>query len=34
MSRAEIERRGGAGVDNAHDLLVGNGGVIGSTLMR
>jgi hypothetical protein len=33
MSRAEVERRGGAGVDNSHDLLVGNGGV-GSTSTR
>ena len=30
MSRAEVERRGGAGVDSGHDNLVGNGG-IGST---
>jgi hypothetical protein len=33
MSRAEVERRGGAGVDNGHDLLVRNGG-IGSTSTR
>ena len=30
MSRAEVECRGGAGVDSGHDLLVGNDGV-GST---
>jgi hypothetical protein len=30
MSRAEVEHRGSTGVDNGHDLLVGNAGV-GST---
>jgi hypothetical protein len=30
MSRAEVERRGGAGIDSGHDLVVGNGDV-GST---
>jgi hypothetical protein len=33
MSRAEVERRGVAGVDNGRDLLVGNDGV-GSTSTR
>jgi hypothetical protein len=32
MSRVEVQRRGGTGVDSGHDLLVGNSG--GSTLMR
>ena len=33
MSQAEVERRGGAGVDSGHDLLLGNDG-IGSTSTR
>jgi hypothetical protein len=33
MSRAEVERRGGAGVDSGHDLLVRNDSV-GSTSTR
>ena len=33
VSRAEVERRSDAGVDNSHDLLVGNGGGV-STLTR
>jgi hypothetical protein len=27
MSRAKVESRGGAGVDDGHDLPVGNGGI-------
>jgi hypothetical protein len=34
MSQTEVERLGGAGIDNGHNLLVGNDGIGNTSMWR